>query len=246
MSRTRTLTRATTVAGLVLVTAVAASTADAAVRQSTYALTRIEQSSTVTAKLNAMTWNVSAQFRYTAPLGANRISFDYPTRLTFDAFTKGGTNPRYGVLQGVYPQRASQAGSVTSSTGTCPFPSSVPREESELQVRFFRTGATAKTVYVEVQGPNAVQRIEDERDDVRVECLQQMASLGTASPARPRGDQHEVSFPVPRATFRKAYAGRPKRLVLSGTTRTGLLANGNPAGQLVVRTKVTMQLVGSR
>lgn len=221
-----------------------AATAQAAVRQSTYAVTKIEQTSSLDAALGSSTWSARSSFTYTAPVSANRVAFDYPTRLTFDAFTKGGTNPRYGVLQGVYPQRRAQSGTVTYSQGTCTFPADVPRDESELSVRFFRTGRTARTVYVEVSGPDAIRRIDD--DGARVECLRYMPSLGTASPQIARGDAQEVSFAVPRNRFRKAFTGRRTKLVLSGTARSTITANGNRAGTMTVTTKVTMQLVGSR
>lgn len=238
-------TIATTAATLAAVGAVASS-ASAAVRQSTYSVTKIEQSSSVRASLGAYSWDVAAGFRYTARRGSNRVVFDYPTRKRFDAFTKGGTNPRFGVLQGVRPQRASQSGQVTNSSETCGLPSNVPISERELQVRFYRTSRRAKTVYVEVGGPNALQRIDDERDDVRVECLQRMSNLVTVAPKRPRGDDYSVSVAVPRAKFRKSIKARKKTLVIKGTRRTPLTSNANPVGQLIVTTKVTLRLIGSR
>lgn len=236
---------AATAAALAAIGAVASS-ASGAIRQSTYTVTKIEQSSTVTAARGSYSWNVKAAFRYTARRGSNKIVFDYPTTDLFDGFTKGGTNPRYGVLQGVRAQRATQSGSVTNSSESCTFPGDVPKAERELTVRFYRTGRRAKTDYVEVEGPNALTRIDAEHDDVRVDCLQQMSSLGTVAPKRTLGDSYDVSFPVPRAKFRKSIRSRKKTLVIRGTKRTGLTSNGSPVGRLVVTTKVTMRLIGSR
>ena len=73
-----------------------------------------------------------------------------------------------------------------------------------------------------------------------------MPSLGTVAPKRVRGGDYSVSFAVPRAKFRKSTKARKKTLVLRGTARTPLTANGNPVGQTIERTKVTLRLIGSR
>lgn len=223
----------------------AATSANAAVRQSTYTVTRIDQSSTLKASLLAHTYDVSTSYRYTARLRSNRVRFDFPTRSSFDPFFRGGSNPRFGVLQGIYPQRYTQRGTVSNGTDTCTFPSSIPKDESELQVRFYRNSTRDRTVAVEVTGPIAVLRVEDERD-LRNDCLQRMPTLGTVAPKNPKGDVYYVSFPVKRTKFRKAYTGRPKTLVLQGVKRTALTANGNRAGVMTVRTRVVMKLIGSR
>ncbi len=247
MRNRKTRRRAAAATGIAIVAIGAmASSASAAVRQSSYSVTRIDQSSSVRASLGSSSWNVASSFRYTARRGSNRVVFDYPTRNSFDPFTKGGTNPRYGVLQGVKAQRASQSGNVANSREACGLPGDVPRAERELTVRFYRTSVRAKTVYVEVNGPDALERIDDEDDDGRIECLDQMPSLGTVAPKRVRGDDYSVSFAVPRSKFRKAAKGRKKTLVLRGTARTPLTANGNPVGQTIVKTKLTLRLIGSR
>jgi len=223
----------------------AASGAAGAVKQSTYTVTKITQTSSVTAALGSSSWSTQARFTYTARPGSNRLPFDFPTDMNFDAFTKGGTNPDYGVLQGVFAQKASQAGTVANSSGVCALPADVPQAERELTVRFYRTGTRAKKVYVEVWGPNAIARIQDERDGGRMGCLPWMPSLGTIAPRKTLGDQYQVSFAVPRAKFRRSMKGR-KTLVVKGTKRTPLAANDAPAGELVVTTRVTLRLIGSR
>lgn len=223
----------------------AATTASAAVRQSTYSVTRIDQTSTLRAALGANTYDVTTTHRYTSRIRANRVRFDFPTTSSFDPFFRGGSNPRYGVLQGIYPQRYSQRGTASNSSETCTWPSSIPRDESEINVRFFRQTTRDRKVYVEVTGPTALRRVGDERD-LRDDCLQRMPTLGTIAPRVTRGDDYQVSFPVARSKFRKADTGRPKTLVLRGVKRTPVSTNGNRVGQTVVRTKVVMKLIGSR
>jgi hypothetical protein len=223
----------------------AATSASAAVRQSTYTVTRIDQTSTLKAALGANTYDVATTYRYTARLRTNRVRFDFPTRSSFDPFFRGGSNPRFGVLQGIYPQRYTQRGTVANSSETCSWPSSIPKDESEINVRFFRKTTRDRKVDVEVTGPTALRRVGDERD-LRDDCLQRMPTLGEIAPRVTRGDDFQVSFPVARTRFRKAYTGRPKTLVLSGVARTPVSANGNRVGLTVVRTRVVMKLIGSR
>ncbi|MEZ5100717.1 MAG: hypothetical protein R3C15_13145 [Thermoleophilia bacterium] len=244
MRRRRLLTLTLGLAAL----AALAPAAGAAVKSSTYALVAISQTSSVVATNGTATYQAKATFVYTAKPGKARLRIDFPAKGgNADGFIAGGTNPRYGVLQGVFAQQATQSGTVTHEDRSCQFRSGeVPKEERELNVTFRRTSAgNPRFVYPVVLGPNALERLYEEIGFFDRNQCNVRRDLVPVRPASPSGFETEVSFPVKRSKLRLAFAGKPRTIVLRGTTTTPIDVVPNRAGELTVTTRITLRLVAS-
>ena len=232
-----------TTAVLVAMGATAVGAEGAAVRSSTYSITEIQQSSSLQTANGTATYVAKANFRYRVPRGRVRVRFDFPARGSMDSFISGGSNPRFGVLQGVDPQVATQEGTVTHQGRVCHFRPTVPLDERELVVDFNRTAAgNPRFVYPNVEGPNALSRLVEEVRFFDTNVCNVRADVTTVSPPKSQGFE---SFRAPRRMLRKEFRGRRTKVVLRGTTRTPLQVS-SPAGSIVMTTKITMRLVASR
>lgn len=235
------------VAALAL-TVASATAAQAAVTQSVYTVTEITQTSSVQAALGtSYSWDNAATLRYRASPGRNLVVFDFPTRSNFDPFTRGGTDPRNGILQAKAASVA-QTGGVVQNGLRCAFTPVVPAAERDFRMQFFRASKTAKTVLVQVIDQTAVLRADEEKRSGRLSAAgcDRMPGLGTEDRVRSLGDDSSVSFAVPRSKFRKATGARPVNLVLKGTRTIGITSNPGVIGSMTVTTTVKMRLIRSK
>ena len=150
------------------------------------------------------------------------------------------------MLQGVDPQVATQAGTVTHKGRVCQFRPTVPRDERELVVVFNRTAAgNPRFVYPMVEGPNALFRLHEEIPFFDRNVCNVRSDVTTVSPTKSKGFADWESFRTPRRMLRKEFRGTRTKVVLRGTTRTPLQVVPSRAGSIVVTTKITMRLVAS-
>ncbi|MGI9539709.1 MAG: hypothetical protein ACR2N6_06125, partial [Miltoncostaeaceae bacterium] len=204
----------------------------------------------VRAATGTATYASNASFRYRARIGRVRVRFDFPASRRsgkLDPVVSGGTNPRFGVLQGVSAQVATQRGTITHNGGVCTFRPTVPRDERELNVDFNRTAnGNPRFVYPVVRGPNALVRLGEEIPFFDRNVCNARSDVTTVSPPKSKGFEEWEWIRYPRKKLRKAFRGKRTKVVLRGTTRTPVQVVPNRAGSVVVTTRITMRLVASR
>ena len=247
MSHRRPPLRSCTVLAAAAVLAASAAAAQGAVTQSVYTVTEITQTSRVQAGFGGYSWDNGTTLTYRAAPGRNLVRFDFPTRSTFDPFFRGGSNPRYGILQ-VKAASITQSGGVVENGVRCAFTPVVPADERDFRMQFYRESRTSKTVRVQVFDQDASLRVDDESRSGRLRAAgcARMPSLGSDPLGRSYGDDYRTSFAVPRGVFRKAKGTRPVNLVLRGTAKSQSTSNPGPIGTLTTTTTVKMRLISSR
>lgn len=244
MRRHRLLTLALGITVLVA----AAPAAGAAVESSTYTVTEISQTSSLTAANGTVTYEARASFRFTSKPGRARVRFDFPaTNSSLDPFVAGGTSPSSGVLRGVFAQQSTQEGTVTHDGRVCQFRTvDVPQDEREVVVSFRRTAAgSPRLVYPVVKGPNALVRLDEEIGFFDRNQCNVRRDLVPVRPASPSGFETEVSFAAKRAKLRQAFTGKAKTVVLQGTTTSPVDVAPSRVGTMTVTTRITLKLVAS-
>ncbi|HET6691920.1 MAG TPA: hypothetical protein VFG74_13770 [Miltoncostaeaceae bacterium] len=229
---------------------VLATSAQAAVKSSTYSLTKVTQTSSVSATTPSVTYQAKASWRFTAPVNRYRFRVDFPAK-------GGNTDPFFGrnaaasgQLIDVFAQSATQSGSVTHNGNTCAFrgPAVTDRDEREVRVFIARTqpGGNPRFAYPTVEGPNALERLYDEIGFMDRNQCNPRRDVVPVRPATPPGLESELAFKVNRNTLRKAFTGKRKTVVLKGTTKTPVALSGTTIGSMTVTTTLTLKLVGSR
>jgi hypothetical protein len=228
----------------------AASAQAATVKSSTWSVTEITQSSSVSATTTTVTYQATANWRFTAPVNRYRFRVDFPAKGgNTDPFV-GRNASAAGQLTGLAAQTATQTGSVTHNGTTCAFrgPAVTDPDEREIRVFIARTAprGNPKFVYPTVEGPNALERLQDEIGFFDRNLCNPRRDLVPVRPATPAGLEHEVAFRTGRNALRKAFAGTRTKLVLKGTTTTPVALSGTVVGSMTVTTRITLRLVGSR
>ncbi|MGD9734701.1 MAG: hypothetical protein AB7V58_03690 [Solirubrobacterales bacterium] len=246
MSR-RPVVRAAVVAAAAVAAGALATTAQAA--SSTYSVTEIRQTSSVSAATPTVTYQSRATYRFAAPVGRYRFRVDFPAR-------GGNTDPfigrnaaASGQLYDVYAQTATQSGSVTYNGVTCAFrgPAVTERDDREMRVFLARTARNGnpKYVYPTVEGPNALERLSAEIGFFDARQCNPRRDIIPVRPAQPAGLEHEVAFRVNRNSLRRQFAGTRTKVVLKGTTTTPVALGSTAIGSMTVTTRITLRLVGS-
>jgi len=229
---------------------VLAASAQAAVTSSTYSLTEIRQTSSVSAASSSVTYQATASWRFAAPVNRYRFRVDFPAK-------GGNTDPFFGrnaaasgQLIDVFAQSATQSGSVTHNGNTCAFrgPTVTDQDEREIRVFIARTQSRGnpRFAYPTVEGPNALERLYDEIGFMDRNLCNPRRDVVPVRPATPPGLEHEVAFKVGRNSLRKAFTGTRTKVVLKGTTTTPVALSGTTIGSMTVTTTMTLRLVASR
>lgn len=227
-----------------------AASAQAAVTSSTYSVTEIRQTSSVSAATPSVTYQATASWRFAAPVNRYRFRVDFPAR-------GGNTEPFFGrnaaasgQLIDVFAQSATQSGSVTHNGNTCAFrgPTVTDRDEREIRVFIARTQprGNPRSVYPTVEGPNALERLYDEIGFMDARLCNPRRDLVPVRPATPPGLEHEVAFKASRNSLRKEFKGTRTKVVLKGTAKTPVALSGTTIGSMTVTTTMTLRLVASR
>lgn len=227
-----------------------AASAQAAVRSSTYSVTEITQSSSVSATTPSVTYQATADWRFAAPVNRYRFRVDFPAK-------GGNTDPfigrnasASGALTGLAAQSATQSGSVTHNGNTCAFRGPTVTDPAEREIRVFvaRTAARGNpaVVYPTVEGPNALERLYDEIGFFDRRLCNPRRDVVAVRPATPPGIEHEVAFKTGRNALRKAFTGTRTKVVLRGTTTTPVALSDTVIGSMTVTTRITLRLVASR
>jgi hypothetical protein len=227
-----------------------AASAQAAVKSSTYSVTEIQQSSSVSATTPTVSYQATANWRFAAPVNRYRFRVDFPAK-------GGNTDPfigrnaaASGQLVDVTAQSATQSGSVTHNGNTCAFrgPAVTDPDERELRVFIARTAprGNPRYAYPTVEGPNALERLYDEIGFFDRNLCNPRRDVIPVRPATPPGLESELAFRVNRNTLRREFTGTRTKVVLKGTTTTPVSLSGTVIGSMSVTTKMTLRLVASR
>jgi hypothetical protein len=246
-TRRRPAVRLAVVAAAAVAAGALATTAQAA--SSTYSVTEIRQTSSVSATTPSVAYQARATYRFAAPVGRYRFRVDFPAK-------GGNTDPfigrnaaASGQLIDVTAQTATQSGSVTHNGNTCSFRGPVVTDPDDREMRVFlsRTAprGNPKWVYPTVEGPNALERLQAEIGFVDRNLCNPRRDVIPARPANLPGIEAEVAFRVNRNSLRRQFAGTRTKVVLKGTTTTPVELSGTPIGSTTVTTRITLRLVAS-
>ncbi len=246
MSR-RPVLRVAAVAAAAVAAGALATTAQAA--SSTYSVTEIRQTSSLSATTPSVTYQSRATFRFTAPVGRHRFRVDFPARGgNTDAFF-GRNAAASGQLIDIAAQTATQSGSVTHNGNTCTFRGPVVTDPDEREMRVFmaRTAprGNPRFVYPTVEGPNALERIQDEIGFMDRNRCNPRRDIVAVRPAQPAGLENELTIRINRNSLRRQFTGNRTKVVLKGTTTTPIALSDTPIGSMTVTTRITLRLVAS-